>query len=101
MTISSVEFIRRFMLHILPEKFMKIRQYGFLSNRYKKEKLGIIREYLQAAMDNTILLSEVDKSINEVYTKEPLLCPHCNQGTLAKSRKVPPFRNYYSKVGND
>lgn len=101
MTLSSVEFIRRFMLHILPEKFMKIRQYGFLSNRYKKKKLGIIREYLQASMDTPVLLSEVNKSIIEIFTKEPLLCPHCNKGTLVKSKKVLPVHNYYAKVVND
>ena len=44
--LEGVEFIRRFMLYILPSKFMKIRHYGFLANRYKKEKIGCLRQKL-------------------------------------------------------
>ncbi len=36
-TITAVEFIRRFFLHVLPKRFMRIRHYGFLANRVKKE----------------------------------------------------------------
>ncbi len=38
MTVSIEEFIRRFLLHILPPRFMKIRYYGLLGNKNKKEK---------------------------------------------------------------
>ena len=38
MTLSSVEFIRRFLLHVLPTGFMRIRYYGFLANRHRAEK---------------------------------------------------------------
>jgi hypothetical protein len=41
--LDAVEFIRRFMQHILPSRFMKIRHYGFLANRYKTEKIGQLR----------------------------------------------------------
>ncbi|MBU4319248.1 MAG: transposase, partial [Proteobacteria bacterium] len=41
--LDAVEFIRRFMQHILPSGFMKIRSYGFLANRYKKQKIGQLR----------------------------------------------------------
>lgn len=41
-TLSCCEFIRRFMMHVLPSGFQKIRYYGFLSNRYRKEKLAVI-----------------------------------------------------------
>ncbi|MBU4052781.1 MAG: transposase, partial [Proteobacteria bacterium] len=44
--LDAVEFIRRFMQHILPSGFMKIRSYGFLANRYKKQKIGQVREKL-------------------------------------------------------
>src|SRR5208337_2533638 len=39
MTLSAEEFIRRFLLHVLPSGFHRIRYYGFLGNRYRKEKL--------------------------------------------------------------
>jgi hypothetical protein len=44
MTMSADEFIRRFLLHVLPDGFHRIRYYGFLSNRYRKEKLEQCRE---------------------------------------------------------
>jgi Putative transposase len=39
MTLKAEEFIRRFLLHVLPEGFQRIRYYGFLANRYREEKL--------------------------------------------------------------
>jgi hypothetical protein len=46
MTLDAVEFIRRFLLHILPAGFVRIRQYGFLANRARKEKLALCRTLL-------------------------------------------------------
>lgn len=46
MTLSADEFIRRFLLHVLPEGFHRIRYYGFLGNRYRKEKLEQCRHLL-------------------------------------------------------
>jgi hypothetical protein len=43
-TLTHVEFIRRFLMHVLPSKFQKMRSYGFLSNRYKKRNLKLIAE---------------------------------------------------------
>jgi len=41
MTLSATEFIRRFLLHVLPKGFMKIRHYGLLGNRNKTKKLTL------------------------------------------------------------
>lgn len=38
-TITAVEFIRRFLMHCLPKRFVRIRHYGFLSNRFKKNNI--------------------------------------------------------------
>src|SRR6266852_5918911 len=46
MTMEAEEFIRRFLLHVLPEGFQRIRYYGFLDNRYREEKLARCRELL-------------------------------------------------------
>jgi hypothetical protein len=48
MTLTATEFIRRFLLHILPAGFVRIRQYGFLANRARKEKLALCRTLLNA-----------------------------------------------------
>jgi hypothetical protein len=44
MTLSADEFIRRFLIHVLPSGFQHIRYYGFLGNRYREEKLAHCRE---------------------------------------------------------
>jgi hypothetical protein len=46
MTLDAEEFIRRFLLHVLPAGFQRIRYYGFLGNRYRKEKLARCRQLL-------------------------------------------------------
>src|SRR4029077_9667701 len=46
MTLQGEEFIRRFLLHVLPEGFQRIRYYGFLANRYREQKLARCRELL-------------------------------------------------------
>ena len=49
MTLAADEFIRRFLLHVLPEGFQRIRYYGFLGNRYRHEKLARCRQLLGMA----------------------------------------------------
>jgi hypothetical protein len=49
MDLPAEEFIRRFLLHVLPPAFQRIRYYGFLSNRYRKEKLALCRQLLGAS----------------------------------------------------
>ena len=46
MTLAADEFIRRFLLHVLPDGFQRIRYYGFLGNRYRAQKLARCRELL-------------------------------------------------------
>jgi hypothetical protein len=48
MTLEAVEFIRRFLLHILPAGFVRIRQFGFLANRARRTKLALCRALLGA-----------------------------------------------------
>jgi hypothetical protein len=46
MTLEAEEFIRRFLLHVLPDGFQRIRCYGFMANRYREQKLARCRELL-------------------------------------------------------
>ena len=71
MTLTHQEFIRRFSLHILPKRFVKIRHYGFLSSTWKRQKLRILQEKLLV----TVL---------EKVEKKPFLpkCPCCKTGNL-------------------
>ncbi len=50
MSLSADEFIRRFLIHVLPEGFQRIRYYGFLGNRYRQQKLNRCRHLLGMQM---------------------------------------------------
>ena len=50
MTLPADEFIRRFLLHVLPDGFQRIRYYGFLGNRYRQQKLKQCRRLLSMAV---------------------------------------------------
>lgn len=49
MTLSAVEFLRRFLMHVLPKGFVRIRHYGLLANRHRREKLSLCRDLLAAS----------------------------------------------------
>ena len=83
MTLDAQEFIRRFLLHILPDGFMRIRHFGFLANRSKKQALARCRQLLnldpalprcpvESAKDLMVKITGVD------FTR----CPCCHKGTL-------------------
>ena len=59
----AVEFIRRFLLHILPKGFVRIRHYGFLANRCKKENIKKCRELLGLSSE---LPERIEKSVQEI-----------------------------------
>ena len=50
MTLDAVEFLRRFLLHVLPSGLVRIRQFGFLANRVRKSKLDLCRTLLAARL---------------------------------------------------
>jgi hypothetical protein len=74
MTISSAEFVRRFLLHVLPRGFVKIRHFGFLSNRNRKVSLPLCRVLLP---ENKVVTSG-DPSTSSCQGK----CPVCRTGIL-------------------
>lgn len=102
MTISAVEFIRRFMLHIIPEGFMRIRQYGFLGNAAKKKRLPQIRQCIEKTTGTKHVVKipeEVDNTINS--DKSPA-CPFCKKGKLIKNREVAAvIKQFYKIAVND
>ena len=89
MTLSADEFIRRFLIHVLPEGFQRIRYYGFLSHRHRGEKLPLCRQLLgMPAVDPEpepgSRPSDYDlEALFEKLTGAPLQrCPQCHQGHM-------------------
>src|ERR1700741_2749718 len=83
MTLEAVEFIRRFLLHVLPSGFVHIRHFGFLANRNRKEKLALCRS-LQPAPQMVTETDAHTPGIRDSTTEELLSrrCPVCNTGRL-------------------
>ena len=86
MTLEANEFIRRFLLHVLPKRFKKIRYFGFLSPRYKKENIKIIRELIE---DNGGIFTPPEKeTIEEMMLrltgKDINCCPVCGKGRMVQ-----------------
>jgi hypothetical protein len=94
MTLSADEFIRRFLLHVLPEAFHRIRYYGFLGNRYRKEKLEHCRQLLGMVPrqpDSPTKVAELDyRDRYQALTGSSLWeCPACHRGRMIVIGEIP------------
>jgi hypothetical protein len=99
MTLTAAEFIRRFLLHVLPPGFQRIRYYGFLGNRYREEKLEQCRRLLQVSPRTpTPKKTDVNGSSDyrdryEALTGVSLhVCPACGRGRMITLEQVSPSK---------
>ena len=81
MSLSPDEFIRRFLLHVLPDGFHRIRYYGFLGNRHRKEKLQQCRQLLGMVPREENAPAEKQKQIIATATRLLLVLP-CGNAPL-------------------
>ena len=84
MTLSASEFIRRFLLHVLPEGFQRIRYYGFLGNRYRKQKLELCRRLLgtPTLVEPANAAKDYRDRYEELTGHSLYQCPQCKQGRM-------------------
>jgi hypothetical protein len=73
MTLSAAEFLRRFLLHVLPRRFVRIRSFGFLANRRRKEHLPLSQRLLQTSQRP----SPPTSAASEPQLPWAGRCPHC------------------------
>src|ERR1019366_2464695 len=76
MTLALAEFVRRFCLHLLPKRFVKIRHFGFLSNRQRKLQVG------QARVQLSPLSSPAAPASTQPNPEPSKVCPHCGSRWL-------------------
>jgi hypothetical protein len=72
MTLATDEFIRRFLMHVLPGGFHRIRHYGWLANTGRHDKLAQIRELLHVVPSETKVIESSVESVPAVF-----VCPDC------------------------
>jgi hypothetical protein len=86
MTLDAGEFIRRFLVHVLPEGLQRIRYYGFMGNRYRKQKLARCRELLGMQQSVTPEKPKEGRDyrdkVEELTGVSLRQCPFCRQGQM-------------------
>lgn len=92
MTLTGVEFLRRFLLHLLPKNFVRIRHFGLLANRVRKAKLARCRELLAAPEPPTVPSDHTPDNPHPETTEDAAArrCPTCGVGRLCWVRELPP-----------
>jgi hypothetical protein len=96
MSLPAEEFIRRFLLHVLPSGFMRIRHYGFLSNRTRARKLEIIRTLLHQPPAPDEQPASTESSSAQGPAPLDCRCPNCQLGRLRVCYEIAPKRLFQS-----
>lgn len=87
------EFVRRFLSHVLPDKFVRIRHFGFLGSRNKKKNLETARKLLNVKTCVEIIKDEdFNQLLLRVTGVNVMACPNCSTGTLIAIETILPSR---------
>ena len=95
MTLEADEFIRRFLLHVLPDRYVRIRHFGLLGNRRCKDNIVLCRELLGSGVP-----AEKQRPGTETWQEQVLrvcgvdvtVCPVCRKGRMVRMEVLPPSR---------
>jgi hypothetical protein len=87
MTLKAEEFIRRFLMHVLPERFVKIRHYGFLSNRNRRTLLAMCRKLTDTNENPNTQTLTTRELILKLTGVDITCCPRCGAQAM---RRIPP-----------
>jgi len=91
-TISAVEFIRRFLLHSLPKGFVRIRHYGFLANRNRRTNLQVIRKLLKLPTELLKIQASLEEMMLQLTGIDITTCPCCKKGQMQLLAEIPNYR---------
>ncbi len=84
------EFIGRFMQHVLPGGFKRIRHYGLIGPAHKAARLAAARAALDAPAPDPLAVESVEAFMKRVASIEWLICPHCREGRFTVVAVIPP-----------
>jgi hypothetical protein len=101
MTLSAGEFIRRFLLHILPAGYHKIRMYGFWANSNRAKNVEKVRQLILATKSMLKIQDEViEKIIDSLSLYHPDQCPECKKGVMVNRECIPATGSVYIEVAD-
>lgn len=90
MRLPGIEFIRRFLQHTLPKRFVRVRHYGFLAPRYRKKKLARCRALLGAYHEAITAPATTETLLNQLLGHDPAQCPLCVMGKMRLYQELEP-----------
>ena len=92
-TLDGVEFLRRFTLHILPQRFVKIRRFGIYNHTIKR---NLELQFVPSDIDTVIKQQKTPETTIERFQRltgiDPCLCPVCKKGRMIAIRELPCIR---------
>ncbi len=91
-TLPAAEFTRRFLLHVVPSGFVRVRHFGLLANGVKVRRLALARTLLGAPappQPSQAKRESWQDSFRRLVGKDPLLCPACGVGRLVVVADIP------------
>jgi len=88
LSLPAHTFIERFLLHVLPKGFKRIRHYGLIGPAHKAARLAAARAALQAPAPDPIVLESVDAFMRRIDQYQRLRCPHCGKGRFMPTAPI-------------
>jgi hypothetical protein len=92
LSVPAEEFIDRFLLHVLPSGFKRIRHYGLLAPAAKATRLALARQALSVPEPDPVIKATVEDFLQQVGRVEWARCPHCHEGRFVPTAPIPPLR---------
>jgi hypothetical protein len=90
-TVRAVEFIRRFLLHALPNGFVRIRHYGFLANKNRNTNLQQIRRLLKLPSQLVKMTPSIKAMMLKLTNVDITKCPCCKTGKMQLVAEIPMY----------
>jgi hypothetical protein len=95
MTLKADEFIRRFLLHVLPSRFVRIRHFGLLANRKRKNTIALCRKILGERKTTTQRDTKIEtwqEQLFRICGIDVTLCSMCQKGRMYTIALLLPYR---------
>ena len=89
--LDGATFIARFLLHVLPSGFKRIRHYGLLAAKHKAQRLAAARQALAAPPPDPVVIESVAQCMQRVARIDATACAHCGKGHFIVIGPLPPL----------
>jgi hypothetical protein len=90
LSLPAQTFIERFLLHVLPKGFKRIRHYGLIGPAHKAVRLAAARAALDAPVPDPVVVESVEAFMSRIQRHEYLRCPHCGKGQFVPTAPIAP-----------